>query len=185
MDKINLFQVGYNPTATRATNDLYCTNPKQVEKLLEYETFNNNIWECCNGLSHISNYLIDKGYTVTKTDIDTYEQDDVDVVNFLDVDTTFDGDIITNPPYHNAEQFAAKAIESANKVAMLMKINFLATQKNKKLYDKYPPKVIYVLSKRLNCAKNGEFDKYGNGAVDYCWIIWEKGYEGQTQIKWI
>ena len=37
MDKINLFQVGYNPTATRATNDLYCTNPKQVEKLLEYE----------------------------------------------------------------------------------------------------------------------------------------------------
>ena len=45
MDKINLFQVGFNPSTERANNDLYCTNPKQVEKLLQYETFNNNIWE--------------------------------------------------------------------------------------------------------------------------------------------
>ena len=180
-----LKQLGINKCITRAENDLYCTNPKQVEKLLQYETFDNNIWECCNGLSHISNYLIEQGYTVTKTDINAYEQNDVEIVNFLETDTTFNGDIITNPPYKNAEIFCYKAIERANKVAMLMKINFLATQKNKRLFDSYPRKTVYVLSKRIDCAKNGEFDKYKNGAVDYCWIVWEKDYQGDTQIKWI
>jgi hypothetical protein len=37
------------------------------------------------------------------------------------------------------------------------------------------------------CAKNGEFKKMidgGGSAVAYGWYIWEKGYQGDTIIKW-
>ena len=44
---------------------------------------------------------------------------------------------------------------------------------------------LYVFSKRMNCAKNGEFEKYQSNAVAYGWYIWEKGYNGEPIIRWI
>ena len=44
--------------------------------------------------------------------------------------------------------------------------------------------VAYVASSRLLCAKNGNFDKVESSAVAYAWFIWEKGYCGDTVIKW-
>lgn len=35
---------------------------------------------------------------------------------------------------------------------------------------------------------NGDFDTYRQGvgtAVAYAWYVWEKGYKGDTIIKWI
>lgn len=71
---------------------------------------------------------------------------------------------------------------------MFLKLTFLEGKARKKLFTKYPPKVIYVSSSRLQCAKNGDFDKYGKGvgtAVAYAWYVWQKGYTGDTIIKWI
>lgn len=45
--------------------------------------------------------------------------------------------------------------------------------------------MVYVSSSRLQCAKNGDFDKYANTAVAYAWYVWQKGYDGNTIIKWI
>ena len=58
---------------------------------------------------------------------------------------------------------------------------------NIKLFEKYPPKTIYVSSSRLLCAKNALFEEMiagGGSAVAYAWYIWEKGYNGETIIKW-
>ena len=45
--------------------------------------------------------------------------------------------------------------------------------------------MIYVSSRRLNCAKNGDFEKYKeNSAVAYAWFVWEKGHKGITKLKW-
>ena len=46
-----------------------------------------------------------------------------------------------------------------------------------------PPTKVYVSSSRLECGTNGEFK--GTSAVAYAWFIWEKGYKGNTIIKWI
>jgi len=37
------------------------------------------------------------------------------------------------------------------------------------------------------CAKNGDFEskKKEGSAVAYAWYVWEKGYKGETVIKWI
>lgn len=109
-------------------------------------------------------------------------------MDFLKSDFKPSGDIITNPPYKLADDFVRKALEAVKigkKVILYLKVNYLASQKRRDLFAAYPPKVVYVLSKRYSCAKNGEFEKYGNGAVDYCWFVWEKGYTGETVLKWI
>lgn len=112
----------------------------------------------------------------------------------------FDVDIITNPPYKYAKQFVEKSldiIKDGNRVAMLLKLTFLEGQARRNMFMKYPPKYIYVFSKRALCAKNGEFmiekeNKSGekgmklmSSAVAYGWFIWEKGFKGEPIIRWI
>lgn len=170
----------------REINDLYCTNPVAVKLLLEREEFNKNIWECCNGLGHISNVLKEHGYNVRKSDIINYNNDDTEIIDMLTYDKPFDGDIITNPPYKYSGEIARKCLElSSGKVAMYNSLSFLSSQKRKKLFEDYPPKVVYIMSKRMSCAKGGDFEHNVNGAIDYCWIIWDKKYKGDTLLKWI
>ena len=97
----------------------------------------------------------------------------------------WDGDIITNPPYKYAKEFVEKALElvtTGRRVAMFLKLTFLEGQGRRELFKNNPPKVVYVSSARLNCGKNGVFT--GTSAVAYCWVIWQKGHAGPTQIKW-
>lgn len=50
-----------------------------------------------------------------------------------------------------------------------------------------PPKTLYVSSSRLLCAKNADFDgmrKGGGSAVAYGWFVWQKGFNGRTEIVW-
>ena len=68
---------------------------------------------------------------------------------------------------------------------MFLKLQFLEGKARGEFYKTNPPKNIYVASGRLNCAKNGEFEKYPSSAVAYAWFIWEKGYTGKPEIDWI
>lgn len=183
----NIIQMGTHGNEERQVNDLYCTPPKALEKLLENEQFDNIIWECADGLGHISSILKERGYLVKRSDIVQY-LGDTELIDFLQYSDKWEHDIITNPPYKLATEFINKGleiIEDGHKIAMYLKINFLASNKRKDLFNNNPPKVIYVICKRLSCAKNGDFIQYNNGSVDYCWIVWEKGYKGNTIIKWI
>lgn len=67
---------------------------------------------------------------------------------------------------------------------MFLKILFLEGKERKQLFQTNPPKVVYVSSSRITCAKNGDFNKFTSGALAYAWYIWEKGYKGDTIIKW-
>lgn len=172
---------------TRQEEDYYATEPKAIELLLELEKFDKNIWECASGENHLVAPMVEAGYNVRTSDLikrtPTTEQ-----LDFLECTDSWDGDIITNPPYKYAQQFIEKSLEligEGNKVAMFLKLQFLEGKKRKSLFVKYPPKIVYVSSSRLNCAKNGDFEKYTqNSAIAYAWFIWEKGYKGDTVIKW-
>lgn len=170
----------------REKNDYYATDPSAIDDLLKLETFNKNIWECACGEGHLSNRLKEYGYKVYSTDlIDRGYQDEL--VDFLCNEKSFDGDIITNPPYKYCSEFILKALETipnGNKVAMFLKLTTLEGQKRyEEIYSKYPPKAVYVYSKRKECAKNGLFQ--GTSAVCYAWFVWQKGFVGCSQLKWI
>ena len=181
-------ELATNPKEQREELDYYATDPKAAELLLSVEKFNNNIWECACGEKHLSKVFENHGYNVRSSDI--VNRCDNEVIDFLATEEKFDGDIITNPPYKYAQDFILKALDvvpTGNKVAMFLKVLFLEGKKKyKELFKDYPPTVIYISSGRINCARNGDFDKYkNNNAVAYAWYIWEKGFKGNPIIKWI
>lgn len=174
----------------REENDYYATDPKAARLLLEIEEFSNNIWECACGEGHLSRVFEENGYNVKSTDL-IDRGFGITGIDFLSDDNKeFNGDIITNPPYKYAKEFIEKSLEiipDGKKVAMFLKIQFLEGKARKKLFISNPPKTIYVSSSRLLCAKNGDFEKMiagGGSAVAYAWYVWEKGFDGTTQLKW-
>ena len=170
----------------REINDFYATEPKAVELLMELERFDKNILEPCCGMGHISEILKKHGYNITSSDLIDRNYG-IGGVNFLTDIEKWDGDIITNPPYKQALEFvehAIKIIPEGNKVAMFLKIQFIETKSRREFFKEHPPRVVWISSSRLSCVKNGDFDKQKSSAVCYCWFIWEKGFKGDTVIKW-
>lgn len=169
----------------REENDYYATDPKAVEMLLELEEFSKDIWEnACGGL-HLANVLEKKGYNVKKSDI--INRGGHEVIDFLGYKGDWKGDIITNPPYKLANEWINKSMEVLNqnsKLALFLPVRYLEGKTRKKLFDKYPPKTIWVSSSRILCVKNGDFDTYKSSAMAFSWWIWEKGHNGETKIKW-
>jgi hypothetical protein len=174
----------------REEHDYYATDPRAVEMLLDMHPFSKDIWEPACGEGHLSKAIEKMGYAVKSTDL-------VDRgfgehgINFLSNKISiWGGDIITNPPYRYAKEFIVKAlsiIPDGRQVAMFLKIQFVEGKGRKDLFVHFPPKVIYVSSSRINCAKNGDFAvlrESGGSAVAYAWYVWEKGYQGETKLKW-
>ena len=108
--------------------------------------------------------------------------------DFLSTNAENYSDIVTNPPYKFAKEFAEHALDISRegvKVAMFLKLTFLEGAKRKELFDRYPPKAIYVFRNRIDCWKNGEKPDKPARAVCYAWFVWEKGYRGEPAIRWI
>lgn len=101
---------------------------------------------------------------------------------------TWDGDILTNPPYKFAQEFVEHALElvpDGHKVFMFLKLTFLEGKARRKLFDTKQLKTVYVSSGRIKCAKNGEFEAMGSSAAAYAWFEFVRGYSGQPTIEWI
>lgn len=170
----------------REANDLYCTHPSAVEALCDLETFSPEIWEPCAGLGHIADTLRGRGYKVRESDILTRGRD-IEQLNFLTCHEHFDGDIITNPPYKLATPIIRKAMEvvtDGNRIAMWLRILFLESRERKKLFEEYPPTQVWISSKRIPSAMNGDFENISSSAQGYMWMIFQKGYKGETKIGW-
>lgn len=171
----------------RQSEDYYATEPRAVELLLEQEEFAPHIWECASGEGHIAKVLLKHGYIVRQSDI-IKRTPETEFHDFLGMGIEdWGGDIITNPPYRYAQEFVERALQSVGegrKVAMFLRLLFLEGKARRALFEANPPKTIYVASGRLKCMLNG-IDNMGGSAVAYAWFVWEKGYKGNTIVKWI
>lgn len=171
----------------RATLDFYATDKRAIEELLNREKFRKTVYEPACGQGHIGNVLEEYGYKVKATDICYRGYGEEREVDFFTVnENTLD--IVTNPPYFCADNFIKHALEISApkvKIAMLFRLAFLEGQQRYKLFKDHPPQSVYVFSKRLSCAKNGNFHKCKSNAIAFAWFIWEVGYTGRTEIKWI
>lgn len=172
----------------REEKDFYATDPIAIEVLIKEERFSNNIWECAVGMGHLAEVLKKNGFDVYCSDLIDRGYEGTQIIDFLETEKVFNGDIITNPPYKLAMDFIKTALDKVtvgNKVAMFLKLQFLEGKSRKKFFQENPPKVIYVSSGRIKCAKNGEFEKYPSSAIAYAWFVWEKGNKDNPIIKWI
>lgn len=178
----------------REENDLYATRPHDVELLYQYEPsiIEGKIWECACGHGHIVKTLQKLGTT------DIYASDLVDygfgynVEDFLTNNSHKDefDTILTNPPYKYSMEFvihALRQVKMGGRVIMLLPITILSgITRYKKIYRHNPPKYIYIFARKTYgiLANKGE-DQYQSAHVSHCWIIWEKGYKGDTITKWL
>lgn len=167
----------------REEHDYYATQPIAIEWLMKLENLNTNIWECACGEGHLAKPLIDKGFNVKCTDLidRNFGEGGVD---FLKQTEIFNGDIITNPPYKYAQEFiehALELVEDGNKVCMFLKVQFLEGKSRRKMFEENPPKTVWVSTSRIQCGKNGQFK---DSMVAYAWYVWEKGFKGNTTLKW-
>lgn len=187
----------------REKDDYYATDPIAIDKLLAVENISPIVWECACGEGHLSKRLKQYHKTVFSTDIvDRGYKDLFKCADFLSftretMRETFKNftpymNIITNPPYKYAKEFVLKALELLQPgflCCMFLKLTFLEGKSRfYELFKNNPPKTVYVFSERILCAKNARFDEMkasGGSAVAYAWFVWEKGYKGVTQLKWI
>ena len=176
----------------REENDFYATDPYAIDVLIKDAgiTLSENVWECACGEGHLSERLKKYGYNVYSSDLIDRGYGDAGV-DFLASNNTCYGDILTNPPYKFAIEFVNKALEivdNGRQVIMFLKIQFLEGKARKKMFKENPPKFIFVSSSRIMCAKNAKFEEMksgGGSAVAYAWYVWEKGFKGDTTLKWV
>jgi hypothetical protein len=178
---------GSHSNYERVDQYYYATHPSAIDDLFKVERFSNAIWEPACGEGHLSKQMEEWGKDVFSTDL-TNRAYGNDFFDFLKTNIKWSGDIITNPPYRYAKEFVEKSMEIIvnGKVAMFLKLTFLESQKRMELFEKYPPKRIWVYSFRQRVARNGEEKMFNkSSAACYAWFIWEKGFSGDPVIKWI
>jgi len=181
----------------REEHDFYATDPYAAQLLLSVEKFDGPIWECAAGNGHLADVFREFGHKVYATDLVQREYPLDKQQDFLESWLEFEspsGDnhinVVTNPPYKYAKEFIEKAltfVAEGCKVAMFLKLTFCEGKGRKSLFQNLPCKTIYVSSSRIACGKNGDFSfvEDSGSAVCYAWFVWEKGFTGDTTIKWI
>jgi hypothetical protein len=147
-----------------------------------------NILEPSAGNGHLAEVLKNHGYSVTCKDIVQRDYPLDATWDFLKTEEKWHGDIVMNPPYKDALKHVEKAIDiiqPGHKVLAFLKLQFLEGKKRRRFFETKQLKTVYVSTSRLNCANNGNFEKFESSAVCYAWFEWEKGFNGDPIIKWI
>ena len=173
----------------RQPNNFYATHPSCTSDILREEYFCRDILEPFCGVGTMSEVIKQSGHNVVSYDI-------VDrgyglVGDFFQTDfPKHKFDIITNPPYDNVIEIILKCLDICkDKVALLMPFRYLSSaSRYNEVYKQYPPKCVYVYQERICIAKNADFKTYSDAGANmeiYAWYVWEKGYKGATELRWI
>jgi len=175
----------------RESNDFYATEPRAVEKLLSVlkrdgVRLSDPLWEPACGQGHISKVLDEAGYEVRSTDL--IDRGYGSVLNFLECEELWRGDIITNPPFKLSAEFIRKSLSLVGvgqRVIFFQRLNFLESAKRFALFQEFPIRYVYVHASRVGTAMGGDFQRYHAKSMAYAWYVWEKGYQGDTVMRWI
>lgn len=170
----------------RANHDYYATDPSCALDLINILGDSlYNIWEPACGEGHLAKVFDQYGLLRFASDLvyRGYGRGDIDFLNT--VDETFDGWIVTNPPYKYAMEFCLKALSKTPNVAMFLKTQFLEGQNRyKHLFSVNPPNKVYIYVKRQRCGLNGNFK--GSSAVSYAWFVWGAEFANRKpEIEWV
>jgi hypothetical protein len=80
--------------------------------------------------------------------------------------------IISNPPFSQAQEFIDKALDEVRPggyVVMLLRLNFLGSQKRRNWWKCEMPKYVFVHPNRMSFTPNGKTD-----SIEYAHFVWKK-----------
>ena len=176
----------------------YFTPPEATELLLKVEGFPKHVYEPACGKGHISNVLLERGFSVISSDLNDwgYGATGVDFLTKVFVETDFEpksSGLVTNPPFHLADEFVLRAVELGfKKIALFNKLSWLAGAKRYgTLWRNFPPDRVWILAKRATCWRMDDPNpKSSGGSVDYMWAVWDNpvrktGVAKAPSIGWL
>lgn len=157
-------------------------------RLFDKEKFEDEIWDpCCGfgtipeaakkaGLSARGTDKIDRGYALS-SQIDFFS-----VLKF----EPYPPNIVCNPPFNIADRFALHALGLlTRKVAMI----FPTARLNAAHWlHGTPLKRVWLMSPRPSMPPGhviARGEKPGGGKMDYCWLVWERGHQGPSELHWL
>jgi len=171
----------------REKDDYYPTPPAAISALLAVERFDGRILEPCCGDGAISRVLEEAGYEVHSTDLIDRGYG-VGGLDFLSPAYPATGceNIVTNPPYRLALEFVEKSLSlTSGKVAMLLRLAFLETERRRKLFERTPLARVHVFSRRITMHPAGIPRNQGKGMIAFAWFVWDHRHLGAPTVNWI
>jgi len=153
-----------NRGAERVPADAYLTPEKAFKPLLPHLLEVSEFWEPASGDGRLIRWLLEAGHFAAGDDLSNG-------YDFLKDETVRDC-IITNPPFSLALEFCEHAYNHAPEVIMLLRLNFLGSQKRHHWWRKHEPNALYVLSDRP------DFTGGGGDSTEYAWFVWSARYSG-------
>ena len=164
--------------------DFYPTPEWATASLLDQERFDGSVWECACGDGAMSEVIKDYGYDVFSSDLYDrgYGKSGVDFISSVKkVDN-----VITNPPFHSAEQFVSSGLQkTSKKLALLLRLAFLeSARRQTNIFNITPPSRVWVFSERITFYPKGA-ERKGNGTTAYAWFVWDKSCVDKTELCWL
>lgn len=173
----------------REANEHYCEPSWCSSRLFGVEEFLGQIWDPCCGFGTIVLNALSQGHKVYASDIIERKAGICDeIIDFLACnDNCAAPNIVCNPPFNIAPQFAQHALSLAatQKVAMI----FPVARLNAAHWLRGTPlRRIWLLTPRPSMPPGHVIaagEKPGGGKMDFCWIVWERGYQGAPELRWL
>lgn len=182
-----------NRGAKRVDSDFYATPESVVRNFLKHHHLQKgDVLECTAGNGNISK-IIKEIYPKMKLDAVELREGEKESLEEI-ADKVFISDflewkpnknkkyrtIITNPPYSIAQEVIERCFEIADEeteIIMLLRVNFLGSQKRFDFWQKHPLSSLYVMSKRPS------FTGKGTDATEYAWFVWNGEPKGVKVIE--
>jgi hypothetical protein len=126
-----------------------------------------------HGINAIGSDLVDRGAGMVAAD-------------FLSREYPLIADnIVTNPPYRLTVEIAYQALHRARrKVALLVPLPFLCSQRRYELFSATPVSDVVILSRRPSMPPGDAGVRATGGKEDYCWVVWDHDVIGAPVIHW-
>ena len=88
---------------------------------------------------------------------------------------------VSNPPYYLAQEVLEHSLELARTVVLLLRLNYLESEKRANFLRAHPPDV-YVLPSRPSFCANRQ-GKRGTDATAYAWMVWPRARRRRGSIR--
>lgn len=170
----------------RETGEHYVEPSWCSRRLFEVEDFDGEVWDPCCGFGTITLNAHSQCDTSWASDIVERKPGVCDeVMDFLQAKRPTNN-IVCNPPFNIASLFALHALKYADgKVAMV----FPVARLNAAHWLKGTPlRRVWLMTPRPSMPPGhviARGEKPGGGKMDFCWLLWERGYEGASELKWL
>lgn len=172
----------------REANDWYIEPDWVSARLFEEESFEGCITDPAAGSGRIIRSAHAAGYRTLAFDITDRGIAYYAIINYLE-NNTRNENVVSNPPFGIAEQFVAHALRyTERKVAMLLPANWVQGDKRSRWLEGTPLRRVWFITPRPSMPPGhvvAAGGKPGNGTTDYAWFVWQRGYDGAREIRWL